>query len=46
MLPARRHQISRLEAFNDAVFGFALALLVVSSDPLASDAQLADRMLS
>lgn len=27
---ARRHQISRLEAFSDAVFAFALTLLVVS----------------
>jgi uncharacterized membrane protein len=45
MLPARRHEISRLEAFSDAVFGFALALLVVSSDPPASYAQLVDRML-
>jgi uncharacterized membrane protein len=30
MLPARRHDISRLEAFSDAVFAFALTLLVVS----------------
>ena len=45
MLPTRRHEISRLEAFSDAVFGFALALLVVSSDPPASYAQLVDRML-
>ncbi len=28
MLPARRHEISRLEAFSDAVFVFALTLLV------------------
>jgi uncharacterized membrane protein len=26
----RRHDISRLEAFSDAVFAFALTLLVVS----------------
>src|SRR5688572_33363051 len=30
MLPERRHDISRLEAFSDAVFAFALTLLVVS----------------
>lgn len=30
MLPARRHEITRLEAFSDAVFAFALTLLVVS----------------
>ena len=27
MLPPRRHEISRLEAFSDAVFAFALTLL-------------------
>ena len=42
--PPRRHEISRLEAFSDAVFGFALALLVVSADPPASYAQLMDRL--
>jgi uncharacterized membrane protein len=43
MIP-RRHDISRLEAFSDAVFGFALALLVVSAEPPASYAELMDRM--
>lgn len=42
--PPRRHDISRLEAFSDAVFGFALALLVVSAEPPASYAELMDRM--
>jgi uncharacterized membrane protein len=32
LLPARRHEISQLEAFSDAVFAFALTLLVVSLD--------------
>ena len=27
LLPARRHEISRLEAFSDAVFAFALNLV-------------------
>ena len=44
MLPARRHEISRLEAFSDAVFGFALALLAVSADPPTSYTELMDRM--
>jgi uncharacterized membrane protein len=30
MLPPRRHDVSRLEAFSDAAFAFALTLLVVS----------------
>jgi uncharacterized membrane protein len=29
-MPATPHQVTRLEGFSDAVFGFALALLVVS----------------
>jgi uncharacterized membrane protein len=32
MLPQRRHDISRLEAFSDAAFAFALTLLVISLD--------------
>ena len=32
MLPPRRHEITRIEAFSDAVFAFALTLLVVSLD--------------
>ena len=32
MLHERRHEISRLEAFSDAAFAFALTLLVVSLD--------------
>ena len=42
---ARRHEISRLEAFSDAVFAFALALLVVSVEPPSSYRELIDRML-
>jgi len=45
MLPPRRHDISRLEGFSDAVFGFALALLAISSHPPSSYAQLMDQML-
>jgi uncharacterized membrane protein len=44
MLP-RRHEISRLEAFSDVVFGFALALLAVSADPPTSYAELMSRMI-
>jgi hypothetical protein len=32
MLPARRHDISRREAFSGAVFAFTLTLPVVSLD--------------
>ncbi|CAN5774308.1 hypothetical protein BH24ACI5_BH24ACI5_09310 [soil metagenome] len=31
MLSLRKHRISRLEEFSDAVFGFALTLLVITS---------------
>ena len=41
----RQHEISRLEAFSDAVFGFALALLAVSADPPGSYGELVDRMV-
>ena len=40
MLSPRKHRISRLEEFSDAVFGFALTLLVVSATVPRSYADL------
>jgi uncharacterized membrane protein len=31
-MPVRHHEVTRLEGFSDAVFGFALPLLVVSME--------------
>ena len=42
MLSPRKHRISRLEEFSDAVFGFALTLLVLSTTVPRSYAQLID----
>src|SRR4051812_37187990 len=39
-MQARRHEITRLEAFSDAVFGFSLTLLVVSLEVPHSYAEL------
>jgi len=44
MVPERRHEISRLEAFSDAAFAFALTLLVVSLEVPNSYAELMKTM--
>ena len=42
-MPLRRHEVTRLEGFSDAVFGFALTLLVVSLEvPNSVDELLKD----
>ncbi len=40
----RKHGVSRIEGFSDAVFGFALTLLVVSLEVPTSFAQLVETM--
>jgi uncharacterized membrane protein len=39
-VPGRHHGVSRLEGFSDAVFGFALTLLVVSLETPRTNEQL------
>jgi uncharacterized membrane protein len=40
----RRHEVTRLEGFSDAVFGFALTLLVVSLEMPRNTAELVENM--
>ena len=40
MISPRKHKISRLEEFSDAVFGFALTLLVITTNAPRSYADL------
>lgn len=40
MIPMRHREVSRLEGFSDAVFGFALTLLVVSLETPKDQAEL------
>lgn len=39
-MPSRPHEVSRLDGFSDAVFGFALTLLVVTLDTPDNGAEL------
>ena len=39
-MPTRQHEVTRLEGFSDAVFGFSLTLLVVSLEPIRSSTEL------
>ena len=43
-MPLRRHEVTRLEGFSDAVFGFALTLLVVSLETPLNLKDLRDQM--
>jgi uncharacterized membrane protein len=43
-MPARHHEVTRLEGFSDAVFGFALTLLVVSLEVPTSFEALKSQM--
>jgi uncharacterized membrane protein len=40
----RHHEVSRIEGFSDAVFAFALTLLVVSLEPLKNVPELLDAL--